>query len=164
MARMENLPVRRGFNTSFGYMAAKIDHWTQEVSQMDCGDTLKFEPAVVDSWADERPARGFAGQAFGDIQYMTHAVDIIKEHDPDVPLFLYLAPEDARRAARCRHVHRRRREARSRGGRGPAPDPPPPAPPPAPAPPPPPPPNANPNMLALMLFFFSFALFTRDFL
>ena len=95
MARMENLPVRRGFNTSFGFLSAKIDHWTQEVSQLDwerpCGDTLKFDAAVVDSWADESPARGFAGKAFGDIQYMSTAVDIIKGHDPEVPFFLYLA-------------------------------------------------------------------------
>lgn len=91
MARMENLPVRRGFNTSFGYLSAKIDHWTQEVTQMDCGDTLKFDPAVVDFWVNERPASGFAGQSFGDILYLQRAVDIIQEHDPDVPLFLYLA-------------------------------------------------------------------------
>lgn len=91
MARMANLPVRRGFNTSFGYLSAKVDHWTQEVSAMACQDALKFDSAVIDYWVDEAPAIGYAGQTFGDLQYTQRAVDIINEHDPDVPLFLYLA-------------------------------------------------------------------------
>lgn len=69
-------PRQRGFDYQYGAMIGELDYFTHE------------EHGVLDWYRDNEPVReeGYTTILFGD-----DAVRLIENHDPDVPLYLYLA-------------------------------------------------------------------------
>ena len=95
MSRKEQLPVHRGFQSSFGYLSGAEDHFDQT------------RDGYHDFWRDLAPAHGEIGGnisvcgnsttitstcRYGTYQYAAEAIKIIKAHDASAnPLFVYLA-------------------------------------------------------------------------
>ena len=98
MASVSLLPFSRGFDTSYGFLWAKEDHWQQTLKENVCAIECDMPPATIDVWEDDRPRIGVAGTAYGDLLWTERAVEIIDRHDAaSRPLFLYLclqAPHD----------------------------------------------------------------------
>jgi len=69
-------PKQRGFDYQYGAMIGELDYFTHE------------EHGVLDWYRDNEPVHetGYTTQLLG-----TDAVKLIEEHDPSVPLYLYLA-------------------------------------------------------------------------
>ena len=80
------LPVGRGFNTSFGFLGGGEDHITQ------AGMPMEWGCPGTDLWDSHQPAIGRNGTYSGYL-YNDAAVAVIQQHpDPEVnPLFIYLA-------------------------------------------------------------------------
>ena len=78
---LENVPVKRGFNTSLGYLGGAEDHYTQE------------ESGGVDLWSQLEPAYGQNGTYSGYL-YTDRMVQVVQQHDQAQPLFLYAAFQD----------------------------------------------------------------------
>lgn len=83
------MPVNRGFDSSYGYMGGEEDHYTQHGGYKHKGGS----PAV-DLWENEAPAYGKNG-TYNAFHFTEHAVNIIQQHDPSTPLFLYQAWQEA---------------------------------------------------------------------
>jgi arylsulfatase I/J len=90
-----NMPINRGFDSSYGYMGGAEDHYTQH------GDyKIKYEngelgyTSAVDLWENDGPAYGKNG-TYNAYSFAQHAVDIISNHDPSTPLFIYQAWQEA---------------------------------------------------------------------
>ena len=96
MSRTEQLPIHRGFNSSFGYLSGAEDHFDQT------------RAGFADFWRDAGPAVGETGASreqcinatgiegacrYATYQYTAEALRIIGAHpDPaTTPLFLYFA-------------------------------------------------------------------------
>jgi len=112
-------PHGRGFDTSFGFFDGAEDHWTQSSCfDPSCNEPAsQHSPAIplwmagyfkntVDLWCTDRPCDGRAGKHFhmgrngqvvgdeehyGDHMFANEAIAIIKDHDPMIPLFFYVA-------------------------------------------------------------------------
>ena len=101
-----NLPVNRGFTSSFGYMGGAEDHYTQigdykGVVYGDARDDLKNYSSVdaegeniVDIWDTSAPAYGKNG-TYNCLMYNDRTLEIINKHDVSKPLFLYNAWQEA---------------------------------------------------------------------
>lgn len=101
-----SMPSQRGFDTSYGYLGGEEDHYSQEgmfgvTATFGIRDAELLEGysgrggvKAVDLWDTDSPAYGRNGtyNAFG---FSRRAVDIIEAHDPDEPLFMYLAWQNA---------------------------------------------------------------------
>lgn len=98
MASVSLLPVSRGFETSYGFLWAKEDHWQQTLTENACAIECDLPPGTIDVWENDRPRIGVAGTSYGDLLWTERAVEIIDRHDAaSRPLFLYLclqAPHD----------------------------------------------------------------------
>ena len=79
-------PHGRLFNTSLGYLQGMEDHYTQDKSTPVNNQSCKG----VDLWATDKPAYGQNG-TYGGYIYGNRAMEIIKKHDQNVPLFVYMA-------------------------------------------------------------------------
>lgn len=86
MATPDHTPVGRGFKTSFGYFSAANDYYN-ETAGGSCDGT-----PIVDLWDTNAPAKGKNGTGYEDSLFKEQVLEIIKSHDPAVPLFLYYAP------------------------------------------------------------------------
>ncbi|XP_065826529.1 arylsulfatase J-like [Oscarella lobularis] len=91
MATRDHIPLGRGFDTSFGYFHHANDFYTQQEGR--CKD--KNDVAPVDLWATDKPAHGLNGTDYEEHMFGEHVLQVLKEHDPSVPLFLYYAPHVA---------------------------------------------------------------------
>ena len=113
------IPVGRGFDTSFHYMDGAEDHWTQgscideacgqpsQATSFNAGlDAAGWKGNSIDLWCTDKPCWGRNGTTFhmgrngqvvadvehyGDHMFGKEACRIIKEHDPTIPLFFYIA-------------------------------------------------------------------------
>ena len=79
-----NLPINRGFDYHLGFLSGGEDHNTQRSYE-----TKQY----VDLWNNHGPAYGRNG-TYSCFLYAQQAVDIIMNHDPSTPLFLYLPFHD----------------------------------------------------------------------
>jgi arylsulfatase I/J len=87
MATKEHTPQGRGFNTSFGYFHHDNDYYKDTV-----GSCPKYGP-VTDMWSTDRPAIGQNGTGeYEERLFEDHVLNVIRNHDPSQPLFLYYAP------------------------------------------------------------------------
>eukprot|EP01079_Euglenida_sp_SAG-EU17-18_P007264 gene7264-1297_t len=79
-----NLPVNRGFDHHLGFLTGGEDHYTQK--GYECLGS-------VDLWEDHGPAYGRNGTYSCNL-YTEEAVNVIRGHDPAIPLFLYMPYHD----------------------------------------------------------------------
>eukprot|EP01060_Flectonema_neradi_P027624 TRINITY_DN37220_c0_g1_i1.p1 TRINITY_DN37220_c0_g1~~TRINITY_DN37220_c0_g1_i1.p1 ORF type:complete len:511 (+),score=127.35 TRINITY_DN37220_c0_g1_i1:63-1535(+) len=75
---IENVPVKRGFDTSIGYLQGSEDHFTQKT------------PAGIDLFENLEPAYGQNG-TYGAYIYTTEISKLVDNHDKSKPFFLYAA-------------------------------------------------------------------------
>eukprot|EP01084_Bolivina_argentea_P227470 384160_1 len=80
------IPHGRLFNTSLGYLHGMEDHYTQIRTQTEDNQTC----TGVDLWSTDKPAYGKNGTYSGYI-YGNRAMEIVKTHDQNTPLFVYMA-------------------------------------------------------------------------
>ena len=88
MATKFHTPMGRGFDSSFGYYHHDNDYYTEVVGY--CNRT-----GVVDLWDTDKPAHGVNGTGedkYEEALFRDHVLDVIKNHDASMPLFLYYAP------------------------------------------------------------------------
>ena len=88
MATPTHTPKGRGFDSSFGYFHHANDFYTER-----CGRGCKTQ--LVDLWDTDKPAHGVNGTGednYEEALFRDHVLDVIKNHDPSTPLFLYYAP------------------------------------------------------------------------
>ena len=100
MATKHHTPVGRGYASGLTYFDMDTDFWTE--AKQGCG--TKKEPAtVVDMWLNNGPGLGFngsqacsqaaqAGCAYQDNVFTQRVLDVIANHTPGAPLFLFWAP------------------------------------------------------------------------
>jgi len=84
-SQSQNIPKARGFDSSLGYF-----HSTNNYYDSRRAEGCNNEPAV-DLWDTDKPAAGLNGTAYEEILFGRRAVDIILQHKPGTPLFLYYA-------------------------------------------------------------------------
>ena len=95
MATPDHTPLGRGFMTSLGYFHHANDYWT-----MQSGDQIVHNKTqgchgknFTDLWLTDKPAFGLNGTGeYEEHLFGRYVVDIINQHDPEKPLFLYYAP------------------------------------------------------------------------
>ncbi|MBN3301079.1 ARSB Arylsulfatase, partial [Amia calva] len=88
MYKKDCLPTRRGFDTYFGYLTGSEDYF----SHQRCAfiSPLNVTRCALDLRDGEEVATGFLGQ-YSTHMFVNRATDIIVKHNPQKPLFLYLA-------------------------------------------------------------------------
>eukprot|EP00928_Gymnodinium_smaydae_P072564 TRINITY_DN55905_c0_g1_i1.p1 TRINITY_DN55905_c0_g1~~TRINITY_DN55905_c0_g1_i1.p1 ORF type:complete len:491 (-),score=38.67 TRINITY_DN55905_c0_g1_i1:98-1456(-) len=112
-------PHGRGFDTSFGFFDGAEDHWTQgSCIDATCNQPSTVENSSLplllagwkgnslDLWCTDRPCWGKTGPTYhmgrngqvvgdddhyGDSMFTNEAIRIINAHDPQIPLFFYIA-------------------------------------------------------------------------
>ena len=88
MATPDHIPTGRGFDSSLGYFHHANDYYTE--LENNCNGT-----PIVDLWKTDKPALSLNGTGPGNYEeglFKTTVMNIINEHDPSTPLFLYYAP------------------------------------------------------------------------
>ena len=85
MATPDHTPKGRGFQSSFGYFHHDNDYYSEIVSE--CNKT-----GVVDLWDFDHPSNKSNGTIYEEAMFKEHLLDVVKNHDNSVPLFLYYAP------------------------------------------------------------------------
>ncbi len=83
-ATPKHIPKGRGFDSSFGYLSAANNYYNESVGS--CGDS-----PIVDLWNYDKPASDSNGTKYEEELFQDHLLDIVNNHDPSTPLFLYYA-------------------------------------------------------------------------
>ena len=91
MATIDHTPTGRGFDSSFGYFHHDNDYYTEKVGL--CIGHL--DANITDLWETDSPAKGENGTGYEEALFEKHLLDIVNNHDPSKPLFLYYAPHIA---------------------------------------------------------------------
>ena len=91
--KYEMTPPGRGFDSSLGFLTGGEDHWTS-VSKIGCTN-LGYDPTVdlTYGWSGNKsivPATVLNGTYTG-YTFCDRAVQILRDHEVDIPLFLYIA-------------------------------------------------------------------------
>ena len=91
--KYEMTPPGRGFDSSLGFLTGGEDHWTS-VSGIGC-TKLGYNPTVdlTFGWSGNKsivPATALNGTYTGHT-FSDRTVQLIRDHEVDVPLFLYIA-------------------------------------------------------------------------
>ena len=87
------IPTGRGFDTSFGYFSNYNDYYTEVLGKCNSAPTC-----IVDLWDTDEPAAGVNGTGPDDYEealFVEHLMQVVDNHDPSKPLFLYYAPHIA---------------------------------------------------------------------
>ena len=85
-ATPDHTPKGRGFDTSFGYFNAANDYFNKKIFK--CNTT-----PIVDLWDTDEPASDKNGEDhYEEALFKDRLLEIVADHDPSVPLFLYYAP------------------------------------------------------------------------
>ena len=88
MATPDHTPKGRGFNTSLGYFHHANDYFNE--TEGECSGT-----PIVDLWNTDKPAMGMNGTGPDNYEeglFKERVLEVINNHDPSTPLFLYYAP------------------------------------------------------------------------
>ena len=92
MATQDHTPTGRGFQSSFGYFHHDNDYYTEKVGAC----IYKEKPQrPVDLWDTDKPAlkiNGTGPDHYEEGLFKEHILQVVKNHDPTTPLFLYYAP------------------------------------------------------------------------
>ena len=89
MATPDHTPKGRGFDSSFGYFHHANDYYTETAGN------CKGYGKVVDLWDYDQPANKDNGTAYEEHLFEEHLMQVVNNHDPSTPLFLYYAPHIA---------------------------------------------------------------------
>ena len=88
MAIPDHTPKGRGFDTSIGYFHHENDYFNE--TEGECNGT-----PTVDLWNTDKPAMGMNGTGPDNYEeglFKERVLEVINNHDPSTPLFLYYAP------------------------------------------------------------------------
>jgi len=88
MATLDHTPEGRGFDTSFCYFHHQNDYFSEAMGT--CNNT-----DIVDLWDTGKPAHGVNGTGqdhYEEALFRDRVLNIIENHDPSIPLFLYYGP------------------------------------------------------------------------
>ena len=85
-----NLPINRGFDHHFGFLGGGEDHFTQTIGT----------GGIVDLWRDHGPAHNENG-TYSCEMYGNDVQNVVQQHTPAVPLFVYLPLHDTHSPYEC---------------------------------------------------------------
>lgn len=88
MATPDHIPTGRGFTTSYGYLQGANDYYTEHYQS--CNKT-----PIVDLWNIDRPAKEDNGTEYEEALFKKYLFDVVSNHNPSTPLFLYYTPHIA---------------------------------------------------------------------
>ena len=90
MATPDHTPKGRGFDSSFGYFHHANDYFTETAGKCQGSN-------ITDLWNTDSPAHGENGTGpdhYEEGLFKQKLLDVVNNHDPSTPLFLYYAPHN----------------------------------------------------------------------